>query len=321
MSAAVNLTPNLWAFEKIPSDLQVLMQWVCWRYEIDDKGKIKKVPKNAVSGNNASVTNPADWHSFNTAVAAYHNGRASGLLDGIGMVFCNAISNYCGIDIDDAKGDAKLLLAHSRVVAAFKSYGYCERSPSGQGIHIIVKGKIEGTRDSVEAYSTGRYFTFTGHVLESNPIRDCQPLLDELQAEFRPNRTAQTLLSSEPQTADDDTVIRRMFSAKNGAKAQRLFNGISDDLDTSRVDLGFCNIIVWHSKNYAQVERIWLRSKLGQRDKVQRRTDYRLRTIRRAFDRHAAELAALKSVDIGAVIARAKAAAELARQAGGGRHV
>lgn len=312
---------QLWTFQKIPAELQSLQQWVVWRYEQDDKGKLKKIPINAVTGKNASVTNAADWHGFAAAVATYNSGRERGLYNGIGMVFCNAISNYAGIDIDDAKGDGRLLLAHRRVIAAFKPHGYCEASPSGQGVHIIVKGKIEGHRKfGVEAYSDGRYFTFTGYMLSSLQIRECQSLLDELQAELAPDRTVQTLLSSEPATADDDTIMRRMFAAKNGAKAASLFNGVSANDDASAVDLALCNIIVFHTKNIEQVERIWLRSKLGQRDKVQRRPAYRLTTIRKAFDRHAAEQEMRKGVDLSAVIALARADAERARH-GGQAHV
>ena len=315
MSAALATALNPpWAFENIPAELQKLNQWVVWRKEQGDKGKIKKVPINAVTGYSASVTNSADWHGFATAVAAYHSGRASGIYDGIGLVFCDAISNYCGIDIDDAKGDAGVLRVHKRVIAAFKPFGYCEASPSGQGVHIIVKGRIEGHRRAgIEAYGTRRFFTFTGWALCNNPIAECQALLDVLQEELAPNRTVQALLSSEPETADDDTIISRMFAAKNGTKAQSLFNGITANDDASANDLALCNIIVWHTKNFEQVERIWLRSKLGQRDKVQRRPAYRMTTIRKAFDRYAAELEACKGVDISAVVAQARAAAERAR--------
>ena len=123
----------------------------------------------------------------------------------------------------------------------------------------------------------------------------------------------QALLSSEPEKADDDTIISSMFAAKNGTRAANLFNGISANDDASANDLALCNIIVWHTKNVEQVERIWLRSALGQRDKVLRRPAYRMATIRKAFDRHAAELEACKGVDISAVVPQARAAAERAR--------
>lgn len=302
-----------------------MKQWVVWRYEPRSDGKYGKVPVNALTGANASVINPTDWFDFETVVNAYEIRKDSGLLHGIGLVFCSAMSSHAGIDIDDAHGDEGQLRAHRRIVAAFTPHAYIEASPSGTGLHIIVRGRIEGKRRlGVEAYSTERFFTFTGHVLSNKPMtesEECQRLLDGLQADLSPNQTVQVLLSSEPQTADDDTIIARMFAAKNGAKAENLFNGIvltldsspAGRIDESSLDLALCNCIVWHSKNVEQVERIWLRSRPGQRDKVQRRPAYRMATIRKAFDRHAAELETSRGVDIGAVIARARAEAERAK--------
>jgi len=71
-----------------------------------------------------------------------------------------------------------------RIDAAFNSYA--ERSPSGYGLHIIVKGKATRSkrRGKVEVYSSGRYFTMTGDVYRDAPIIDCQGLLDVLVAQL-----------------------------------------------------------------------------------------------------------------------------------------
>jgi len=51
------------------------------------------------------------------------------------------------------------------IVRYFDSY--TELSASGTGIHIIVKGEMPNRRkDEVEVYSSKRFFTVTGHVLE-----------------------------------------------------------------------------------------------------------------------------------------------------------
>lgn len=320
---------STWALANIPAELQQLKQWVVWRYISRADGKYSKVPANALTGANASVTNSADWNHFATAVNTYNSIGGSGRWHGIGMAFCSAMSNYAGVDIDDAHGDENLLRAHRRVIQAFMPYGYCEYSPSGKGLHIIVKGRIEGRRKhGVEAYSDARFFTFTGHVWSDCPILECQGLLDELQSDLTPNRTVQAFLSSEPETADDETILRRMFAAKNGDKVRQLFNGVvlNPDgspvarIDASSVDLALCNCIVWWTKNVEQAERILLRSMLGQRDKVQRRADYRLRTIRKAYDCHTAQQAASKGIDFAAMLARARTDAERAGQAGGHAH-
>lgn len=46
--------------------------------------------------------------------------------------------------------------------------GYTELSPSGAGIHIIVRGELPGggnRKGPLEMYDTKRFFTMTGHVL------------------------------------------------------------------------------------------------------------------------------------------------------------
>ncbi|RKJ08770.1 DNA primase, partial [Butyricicoccus sp. 1XD8-22] len=56
---------------------------------------------------------------------------------------------------------------------------YTEFSPSGKGIHIIIKGNLpqsvlgtgrKNTKHGLEIYSYGRYFSFTGDRENSNEI-------------------------------------------------------------------------------------------------------------------------------------------------------
>ena len=49
---------------------------------------------------------------------------------------------------------------------------YTEISPSGQGVHIMIKGTVPpggNKKGQVEMYSQGRYFTMTGHHLGGTP--------------------------------------------------------------------------------------------------------------------------------------------------------
>lgn len=84
----------------------------------------------------------------------------------------------------------------------------------------------------------------------------------------------------------DDAVVRRCESGANGPKFTRLFWGgdLSDytdaqgHVDRSGADLALCNLLRFYSGDRAQVERLWGRSALGQRDKWHR-ADYRARTL------------------------------------------
>ena len=55
-------------------------------------------------------------------------------------------------------------------------------------------------------------------------------------------------------------------------------------------DQALVNIIQFYTKNTDQIERIWLSSPQGQREKTRVRKDYREKTIARAFDRELPEI-------------------------------
>src|SRR6516164_2561436 len=83
----------------IPSILQSLPQWVCWRYVLrqDAAGKAKwtKVPVNAQTGRNAKVDDPGTWSTCAAALDFYHRLRDD--LAGVGFVFTES-DPFSGID-------------------------------------------------------------------------------------------------------------------------------------------------------------------------------------------------------------------------------
>ena len=87
-----------------------------------------------------------------------------GHCDGIGFVLSDA-DPYTFIDLDDCEGDADAIAVRDKIMAGFDSY--TERSPSGRGFHIIVRGGVSAgrRRGKVEVYSTQRFMTMTGDVV------------------------------------------------------------------------------------------------------------------------------------------------------------
>ncbi len=259
---------------RIPLELRQLNQWVCWRLE-QRNGKPTKVPINPKSGTLANVTNAATWSSFDEAVASINDRRGYA---GIGFVFTDN-DCYCGIDLD-ADADAAITSAQVKIFEAMDSYS--ERSPSGNGCHIIVKAKVaQGRRKHcVEVYSQDRFFTFTGDVVKDRPIRDAQAEVDILIAEMgEPNGAVEDSQSQEQSTSDDD-VYNRARDARNGDRFVRLFSGEWAGEINSRTNLPYAsqseadqaliNDLCFFSQNYEQVARIFRASALGQRDKAKR---------------------------------------------------
>ena len=95
---------------------------------------------------------------------------------GLGFIFTSN-DDYSGIDLDSGGN-------HDSQLVIFNSFdSYSEISPSGKGLHIIVKGVVpSGKRDKdkkVEVYSSGRFFKMTGNVYNFKPIAERQGLLTQ----------------------------------------------------------------------------------------------------------------------------------------------
>ena len=157
MTAAGELETRLPSLE-IPAirELAGVDQWVCHQ---------DKVPKQP-SGLAGSTTNSDTWSTFESCYRAVVSGGYSG----VGFVFTSQ-DDYVGVDFDhvlDTKGKVKDP-SIAEWVAELSSY--TEISPSGDGLHCILKGTIPSavkTR-AVEIYSQGRYFTVTGRHYPGTP--------------------------------------------------------------------------------------------------------------------------------------------------------
>jgi primase-polymerase (primpol)-like protein len=143
-----------------------LRQWLCWRIE-DRDGKPTKVPYDPSTGEKAESTNPKTWTSYEKARGAC---RDHGY-EGIGFVFTPE-DDLCGVDLDRCldpeTGEIEGWV--QEVIGELNSY--TEISPSGTGVHILVRGELPAGRNRkgrFEAYDRGRYFTVTGKHLAGTP--------------------------------------------------------------------------------------------------------------------------------------------------------
>ena len=149
--------------ENIPLELKEYPHWICWEVQIRD-GKETKVPFSP-HGGMAKTDDPSTWATFEQA-KTYCEKHPN--LSGIGYVF-SVDDPFCGIDLDKCRNPeiGEINADAQKIIDDFASY--TEISPSGKGIHIILKGKKPGPKcrkGKIEIYDTERYFTFTGNVLK-----------------------------------------------------------------------------------------------------------------------------------------------------------
>lgn len=162
----------------IPDTLTALPRWVLWRgvpgTAADGTAKLIKKPFRVVGGP-ASSTDPATWATYEQVIAA-----AIPKPGGIGFVFNG--DGIIGIDLDKCAVDRMSLEPWAaEIVERFDTY--TEWSPSGNGLHLFVRGTLPDcrrARGKVEMYGSGRYFTVTGDALRNVPIAENQAAIDWL---------------------------------------------------------------------------------------------------------------------------------------------
>ena len=271
----------------IPDEMKSFDQWVVW--------KEGKVPYSPQWGGKASVNDPSTWSDFPTACQALRN---EGVL-GLGFVLTEA-DPYGFIDLDNAwkKNEAGLVIhpdpqaVHDRQVKIFNMFeSYTERSPSGEGLHIIVKAPNMPNgrkRSSIELYTSGRFMTMTGDRFNEAPINDRGELFEVLWKELGGKAQVYNVVGDIEQRNTDEEVFNMASTAANGPKFVDLWNGdwekYYNTASQSEADFALVDIIAFYTQNREQIVRLFHMSKLGERDKAQR-TDYMNYMVNKSFDR------------------------------------
>ncbi len=252
--------------ENIPAELKALPQWVCWKGETGENGKLRKIPVNPRTGNGAMSNNPATWTDFETAV------RASAQYNGVGFMFAPP---YFGVDIDNISSEIEAFQAgeeHNIVAEFVHTLGsYAEYSQSGNGIHIICRGTLPPSgrrRGNVEMYQDGRYFIMTGHAAsEYREIVECTDSVKPLHEKYIGGGREPTtgIRVSGAVRLDDRDVLAAAFASKQGGMFRSLYEGQFESCFTSHseADLSFCNMLAfWCRRDEEMMDRIFRSSGL-----------------------------------------------------------
>jgi hypothetical protein len=267
-------------------DIRDLKQWVCWRTE-EHGCEPTKVPYSPLTGRRAASTNPKTWAGYGEAVAAcQEHGH-----DGIGFVVTPE-DDLCGVDLDrcldpeigELEGWAR------EVIDELDSYA--EISPSGRGVHVLVRGTLPSGRNRkgrFEAYDRGRYFSVTGRHLPGTPktIEGRQEQLERVvKRMFGATESKNGHPTNGPARAYNgltDDLIQKALAASNGTRFARLWEGDTVGYGShSEADLALCGMLAfWTAGDPTRVVALFRRSGLY-REKWER-ADYRDGTITEAL--------------------------------------
>jgi hypothetical protein len=229
-----------------------------------------KVPIDPKTRRYAAVDDPSTWGTFEQAVTAGFKH--------VGYML-SADDPFAIIDLDNKVEDPappEELERHESIVNMLDSY--TERSASGRGTHIIVKGKVpKGVRRGhVELYSDLRFMICTGDVVRSKPVAERQEIVINMWSQMNPTILIDLSEDGEEEYTDRE-IHERALAAANGAKYDMLTRNDQDWRDhygsQSEADLALIAMLTFYSKNNAQVKRLFRTSPLGRRDKA-KREDY-----------------------------------------------
>lgn len=225
--------------ECVPESLREIPQWLAYRAETvtkaDGSAKLNKVPVNPRTGRNGRSNDPATWGTFREA-CDYVHGLPDGALGGLGYAF-TAEAGITAIDLDHCIGDdGELLPAAAELVAAFDSW--TEMSPSGNGVHIWVRGTVAGVTSAkyapgtagypfgVEIFCSKFFMTVTG--IELEPGRSVEARQSELRDLYRRMEAAKMADVKQAATppvltdveAFEEAVVRGKLAALNPGKRE-----------------------------------------------------------------------------------------------------
>lgn len=259
---------NPYNFNEIPAELKALPQWILWKFETRNN-KQTKVPYQ-VDGEMARANDRRTWSTFATAVKFYLEGD----YDGIGFVFSKQ-DKYIGIDIDKCVVDEKTNAFATEIIDTLDSY--TEFSPSGNGIHIIIRGGLpqsvlgtgrKNAKHGLEIYSYGRFFTFTGNRENSNDVYERTDELAEVFEKYFDDSDIQGRVNLAEFEKDEikisnDALWERMFRSKNGDEIRSLYNGSLINDDHSATDLALCNhLAFWTGKSATRMDTMFRETSL-----------------------------------------------------------
>lgn len=250
--------------EIIPQALIERNQWVAWRSKKKENGKTTKMPIDPHTGLAAKTNDSSTWGSFDQAVDCYKKNN----LAGIGFVF-SSDDPYVGIDLDDCFDPSTKTLHPwaKEVVRTFDSY--TEITPSGKGVHILVKGVLPGSGKKVgdrEIYDRSRFFTVTGNIMDRSrqTIEQRQQAVTDFYRSLNDQPDQGGVGATIPLNRREEGILELAMGATNGTKFKALWNGNTNGYRSpSEADLALCTMLAyWTEGDTAMIDRLFRHSQL-----------------------------------------------------------
>ena len=274
--------------KNIPQSLAAFQQWLC--FKLVDRGGARK-GKPPVSPATGEVCAKNDESNYTTLMDAL-TGCETYDLDGVGFVFTNG---FMAIDLDDCFDDDGSLTDVAQDIYDHFTKTYIEYSPSGNGLHIFVRGvkPNDRTKDSslgVEVYSGYNFVTVTGDHIEGTgyDVVELQSEIDWLFDKYLPDTTV--LQKSEIIVDHGDKTPREWLNIglSKDQKLSELYHCVEHNGDESGADMALImKLAYWLNRDVDAITDAfknspWVNSKDEYHKKKCERKDYLPESIGKA---------------------------------------
>lgn len=258
-------------FNNLPEEMRSMPNWACYRSYKAADGKQKKIIISPVDGKFAKSTQPDTWTDFESAKRYCQRYRYTGLTFAL-------TKDIVFIDIDHAidKETGEILSPEGRQLLSLLPDTFSERSVSGTGIHILVKGNLpenalkRNDAKGLEMYDTARFICMTGDLLSStSEIKDYSDAIEQINYKFIGKRKTYTPIYTQSTKSDGD-LVDAILKSRQGDKFRRLYDGDTCEYSShSNADFALCSILAWWTQDISQIDRLFRNSGLF-RDKWDR---------------------------------------------------
>ena len=265
-------------YSNVPEELKKLKQWGNFhKIWMPERNKFTKIPINSMDGSPGKSNDPTTWSDYETALKGLNKFKNA---DGLAFYFANG---YVGLDIDHIKDELETYYQGDHNVVAdiqeLTKNSYREISLSGEGIHVIFKGKITGNRrrkGQFEMYQTGRFFALTGNIMsEGLSIQSLNKT--EMNCLYEYLFGKDKVIELHPETNNitpvdlsvTDIIKKAESSSKVGTRFRMFMEGGWEEFYTSQseADMAFANdLAFWCGRNFHKMDKIFRNSSL-MRDK------------------------------------------------------
>ena len=247
--------------ENILAEMKGSPQWVLYVKEKTPEGEHPRKQMISVRENHwhkAKSTDPNDWAGFDEAYSCLRKSRYDGMAYVLteGLVF---------IDIDDSIDQEGNLSKLAEYFLAEFPLTYAERSCSGRGIHIFLKGSLP--KDSMkrnddiglECYEKKRFCCMTGDLIsKTSDLYDYSERFQVIASKMLKRKEPEhPHIIVTPLSMSNKEVLDRAFHSRSGSRIARLYAGdISDYPSHSNADMAFLSHMAFWTRNLAQLDSL-----------------------------------------------------------------